>query len=110
MYCIYKSLDRKYLLVKFVNGKNIDAFATNYCDLLKYSNSSFIVNIVHTICLYFLEMYRYDFTVNPIADTVQSVRSDKHNRSDIINYSILLCISCKSKIRTIPQAKGFIIC
>ena len=50
------------------------------------------------------------FTDIPIADTVQNIKADKHNRSDIISKSILLCISCKNKVKAIPQAKDFIIC
>jgi len=50
------------------------------------------------------------FTDIPIANTVQNIKTDKHNRSDLINISILLCISSKNKIWAIPQAEGFIIC
>ena len=46
------------------------------------------------------------FTDIPIADTVQIVRTDKHNQSNIVNKSILLYISCKNKVRAIPKLKG----
>ena len=38
------------------------------------------------------------FTDIPITDTVQNVRTDKHNQSDIISKSFLLCISCKLEL------------